>query len=266
VALSTFTEVEPNSLDPPRGYYQNLFGDTWAEVAARLQDERDQDIFQLNVIKGAEVRIHITTEPGLSLAYQVNASSFVGRPAWGTMAHGATEFRFGPDGQVTTLPPPDATFIAPYTGTVLLTVQGGSRVTTGGTTYGNLVGSYTARIAGLNPYGDASVTVLGTSRRRIEAEWTNSTPRKLPLEMFYARGTTINTIVGKDLFGKKKLTIPITTKLPGSREFAGGGLYLPRGKKPASVTHVLVVVNRKQLVPEGDFANNVVAVPLANLA
>jgi hypothetical protein len=82
--------------------------------------------------------------------------------------------------------------------------------------------------------------------------------------MFYARGTTLNTIIGKSLFAKK-LTIPITTKFPGPFEFDGGGLELPRAKAPAGASYVIVVLNRTRSVREGDFNNNLVAIPLSRL-
>jgi hypothetical protein len=264
VALANFAEIEPNSLiDSPNAYYQNLFGASTAVVSARLGNGNDVDDFKVNVIQGSLVRFHFDTAPGLSLNYSIS-SSLTDHRTWQPMPRGGTSFSVGPGAQLTVQPPPDATFIAQYTGSLVIEIQRGPQETYGGVTYGNLVGAYTLQITGLDATGDARIQVNSTSTRRIEAEWTNSTSRKISLEMFYARGTTLDSIIGKSLFAKK-LTIPITTKFLGPYEFTGGGLQLPRTKRPARATQVLIVLNRTRAVPETDFSNNIVAIPLSRL-
>ena len=268
IALATFAEVEPNTLSEGRkGYYQNLFGSETAEVSARLASESDIDQYQVNVVKGAVVRIHFETEPSLSLSYSLSPQGvnvLPAEPDWGRLPYGATQFAFGPGTQVTAKPLADVSFVAVHTGRVILSVQGGARGTYFGVPYGQIVGNYTVRISGLDPHGDAQVVLVDKSRRRVGAGWSNSTPKKLQIEAFYARGETVDTIIGKSFFAKK-LTIPITTKLPAPYEFGGGGIYLPKGRRPPDATHILIVVNRKRAVPEGDFTNNVLAVPLSQL-
>jgi hypothetical protein len=82
--------------------------------------------------------------------------------------------------------------------------------------------------------------------------------------MFYARGDTPDKIIGKSLLGKKR-TIPITTRFLRPYEFTGGGLVLPRIKRPARATHLIIILNRTHAVPETDFTDNFVAIPLSRL-
>lgn len=245
VALATVAEAEPND---DLAQAQHLFGSPAFEVAGSLSGLSDVDYYLFNAVQDSPIHLHIAPDIILPVQYSLEQVGANGAGIWGMSAIAAP---FGPP-QVD--PPADVTYVAPQTGTYLLAIQVRQPVTNGFVAQN---GPYRFTLDGADTLGDAQVFIGGLHGRHVAYSTRNSTSGKPLVEFYYAKGSSVASIIGKPI-----KQFRLGPGQFGRVETSAAGFNLPRGRRPRGATYLIAVVNRKHSVPEAEATNDAFAMPL----
>lgn len=117
-------------------------------------------------------------------------------------------------------------------------------------------GAYRLAITGADPIGDTGIRLSRATSRFFDFAYRNTSEAKATIEIFYARGPSASSILGKPL-----RTFRYGRYLRGFDELSTTST-LPSVPRPRRATHLVAIINRDGTLPDSDPSNNVQALAL----